>query len=77
MLEFICLLFINNLFDVCYLLFVICYTDTDSIFTQTPLPSHLSSSQLGQLKLERYFNEIIFLSPKVYTGKYLEGTLMR
>jgi len=39
-----------------YWLFVIQTQIADSIFTPTPVPSHLLGSELGQLKLERYFN---------------------
>lgn len=49
----------------------VCYTDTDSVYTTTPLSPHLLGSKLGQFKLENYFSEIIFLAPKVYTGKYI------
>lgn len=49
----------------------VCYTDTLSIYTTTPLSPHLLGSKLGQFKLENYFIEIIFLAPKVYTGKSL------
>jgi len=54
----------NNLLDIYY-------TDTDSIFTKTPLDPQLLGTNLGQFKLEKYFSEIIFLAPKVYIGKYL------
>jgi hypothetical protein len=30
----------------------VCYSDTDSVFTTHPLPSHLVGSELGQLKDE-------------------------
>jgi len=46
----------------------ILYTDTDSIFTTTPLSSILVGKKLGQMKLEGIFSEIVFLCPKVYGG---------
>lgn len=47
---------------------IIFYTDTDSIFSNKPLPSHLIGKELGKLKLENIFKEIIFICPKVYGG---------
>jgi hypothetical protein len=46
------------------------YTDTDSAYTDSPMPDHLVNSKvLGKLKLENICNKAIFLAPKVY---YLE-----
>nr|QWO71395.1 DNA polymerase [Termitomyces sp. K1Ag] len=45
------------------------YTDTDSIDINKPLPSQYVGEELGQMKLEHIFNEVIFLAPKVYGGK--------
>jgi DNA polymerase type B, organellar and viral len=44
------------------------YTDTDSIYTNKPLPDNLvSNKELGKLKLEFVANKAIFLAPKVYS----------
>ena len=43
------------------------YTDTDSAYTNAPLPSHLiSDTKLGLFKLERICKDVVFLAPKVY-----------
>jgi hypothetical protein len=43
------------------------YTDTDSAHFDGPLPSHfISSTILGQLKLEGIYDKALFLAPKVY-----------
>lgn len=48
-----------------------CYnTDTDSLFTDTPLPVELVGDKLGQFKLEMVASETYFISPKLY---YLEN----
>jgi hypothetical protein len=48
-----------------------CYnTDTDSLFTDTPLPEELVGDELGQFKLEMIASEAYFISPKLY---YLEN----
>jgi DNA polymerase elongation subunit (family B) len=48
------------------------YTDTDSIYTDKPLPDYMISNKiLGKMKLEYVLNKAIFLAPKVY---YLETT---
>ena len=45
------------------------YMDTDSVFTDKPLPDHLvSKTELGKLKLENIYKEAVFLAPKVYAG---------
>jgi DNA polymerase elongation subunit (family B) len=44
------------------------YFDTDSIFTDKPLPSWMISNKLGSLKLEYIFKEAVFLGPKIYAG---------
>jgi hypothetical protein len=49
------------------------YTDTDSVFTDKPLPSHLISKELGKLKLENVFKKAVFLAPKVYGGITLDN----
>nr|YP_009710628.1 DNA polymerase type B [Amanita brunnescens]QFZ98577.1 DNA polymerase type B [Amanita brunnescens] len=44
------------------------YSDTDSIFTDKPLPEDLiSNTILGKLKLEMIAKKAIFLAPKVYS----------
>jgi len=48
------------------------YSDTDSIYIDSPLPEYLvSSTELGKMKLEGIYDEAIFLTPKVYA---LENT---
>jgi DNA polymerase type B, organellar and viral len=49
------------------------YTDTDSGYFDKPLPDHLIGTELGKLKLEYIFKEVVFLSPKVYGGITNEG----
>jgi hypothetical protein len=52
--------------------FKLYYTDTDSIYIDRPLPTHLvNSNVLGLMKLECVLTDAIFLAPKVY---YLETT---
>ena len=36
------------------------------MFVNKPLPDYLVGKELGQLKLENIFKEIVFLAPKVY-----------
>jgi len=43
--------------------FILYYTDTDSIFIDTPLPAELVGNKLGQLKLEYIINRAVFLAP--------------
>jgi DNA polymerase type B, organellar and viral len=46
------------------------YTDTDSIYTDSELPTDfISDTVLGKLKLENICKKVIFLAPKMY---YLE-----
>lgn len=45
------------------------YTDTDSIVTDKPLKDSQVGKELGKMKLEHNYNEAVFLSPKVYSGK--------
>lgn len=49
------------------------YTDTDSIYTTTPLPDALINNELGGWKLEEEFKEAVFIAPKVYGGKTIDG----
>jgi hypothetical protein len=52
--------------------FKLYYSDTDSIYIDRPLPTHLvNSNVLGLMKLECVLTDAIFLAPKVY---YLETT---
>lgn len=45
------------------------YTDTDSIDIDRPLSdSFVSDTELGKMKLEHEFKEVVFLAPKVYGG---------
>jgi hypothetical protein len=44
------------------------YSDTDSIFTDVPIPDNLINNELGGLKLEYIFEDAVFLAPKVYGG---------
>jgi hypothetical protein len=52
---------------------VIYYTDTDSIFTNMPLPEQFVGKELGKFKLEYVFEEAVFLAPKVYGGIVLNN----
>lgn len=48
-----------------------CYnTDTDSLFTDVPLPEELVGDKIGQFKLEMVASESYVISPKLY---YLEN----
>jgi hypothetical protein len=42
------------------------YSDTDSAIFDTPLPTELVGSELGQVKLEHVISKAVFLAPKVY-----------
>lgn len=42
------------------------YSDTDSVFTDKPLPKELIGTKLGQLKLENIIKLGYFVAPKVY-----------
>jgi hypothetical protein len=44
----------------------ILYSDTDSIFTDKPLPDNLIGQGIGQWKLEGFYKKAVFLAPKVY-----------
>jgi hypothetical protein len=51
------------------------YTDTDSIFTEDELPSHLTSKELGYMKDEldgQYIEEGYFLDIKKYGYYYYD-----
>ena len=50
------------------------YTDTDSIFTDQPLPSHLvDDKKLGFMKLEYTLTDFVAIAPKVYGGVKVNG----
>jgi DNA polymerase elongation subunit (family B) len=54
--------------------FTLYYTDTDSVYTNKPLPDYLIDSKvLGKLKLENILDKAIFLSPKVYCLETIDG----
>ena len=53
--------------------FLLYYSDTDSLMTDRPIRNHLIGKGLGQFKLEKTFEEAIFLAPKVYGGVLAEG----
>lgn len=44
------------------------YSDTDSIDTNVLLDPKFIGDELGQMKLEHYFSEAVYLAPKVYGG---------
>nr|YP_010697740.1 hypothetical protein P1R16_mgp05 [Porodaedalea niemelaei]WCF76636.1 hypothetical protein [Porodaedalea niemelaei] len=47
----------------------ILYMDTDSLSLNGKLDPKYIGTELGKLKLEHIFNEVIYLAPKVYAGK--------
>lgn len=47
---------------------ILYYSDTDSIDISAYLPDHLVSKELGQMKLEQVWKEVVFIAPKVYGG---------
>lgn len=49
------------------------YSDTDSYFFNRSLPAEYVGSNIGQLKLEHIIVDAIFLAPKVYAFKTIEG----
>ena len=51
------------------------YMDTDSLFTDKPIPEYLvDATKLGKYKLENIYKEAVFLAPKVYGGILNNGT---
>jgi hypothetical protein len=53
------------------------YTDTDSIYIDSPLPEDfVSNTILGKMKLENVLEKAIFLSPKVYCLLTEDGKLI-
>ena len=54
--------------------FNVYYTDTDSIFTDQPLPNHLvDDKKLGYMKLEYTLTDFVAIAPKVYGGIKTNG----
>lgn len=54
------------------------YSDTDSIYTDRPLPDKfISNSRLGALKLEGIYDKAIFLAPKVYALKNTKEEIIK
>ena len=54
------------------------YTDTDSLYFDNKIPeTFISNTILGKLKLEGIFDEAIFLAPKVYALKNMEGEIIK
>lgn len=48
------------------------YSDTDSLYLDIELdPKYISDSNIGQFKLEKIFEKALFLSPKMYAGKFI------
>ena len=52
---------------------ILYYCDTDSIITDTVLPT---SSRLGDIKLEDKISEFIALAPKLYSYKNTSGDIL-
>jgi len=52
---------------------IILYSDTDSVFTDKPLPDYLVGNKLGQWKLEGLYKEAVFIAPKVYALIEING----
>ena len=60
--------FKNSLKDNLY------YSDTDSLYLDVELdPKYVSELELGKFKLEKKFIKALFLSPKMYAGKFLNN----
>jgi hypothetical protein len=53
--------------NICY------YTDTDSIFVKNKLDDRYIGKELGMFKLEYTIDEAIFIAPKVYYTRNIEG----
>jgi hypothetical protein len=45
------------------------YSDTDSFDVDKPLDPKFIGKELGKMKLEHIFKEVVYLAPKVYGGK--------
>src|SRR4029077_11732504 len=54
------------------------YSDTDSIYIESPLDDALVSSiELGKMKLEGIYDEVIFIAPKVYCLKNKNESIIK
>jgi len=53
------------------------YTDTDSIYIDTPLGNQYIGKELGLMKLECICNDAVFLAPKVYSLVTDNGVIMK
>jgi hypothetical protein len=51
------------------------YSDTDNIDIDRPLDLAFVGTELGQMKLEHIFEEVVYLAPKVYGGIVQEDIL--
>jgi DNA polymerase elongation subunit (family B) len=57
--------------------FKLFYSDTDSAYTDKPLPEDLVNSKvLGKMKLEHICDKAIFLAPKMYCLQTVEGKVI-
>lgn len=52
------------------------YTDTDSVVLRQKLPQSMVGKKLGDMKLEHIIQEGIFIAPKTYALKTVEGRLI-
>jgi hypothetical protein len=53
------------------------YTDTDSIYTDSDIdPNYIDDLVLGKLKLENICKNAIFLAPKMYLLKTIDGNII-
>lgn len=68
--EFICL----NLKNI--YLYNLYYSDTYSIYIGKPLSNELVGKDIGKLKLEYVFKEVVFLASKVYGSLKLSEELL-
>jgi hypothetical protein len=46
------------------------YEDTDCVVLNKPLPDNMVGNELGKIKLEFIYKEAVFLTSKVYSGKF-------
>jgi hypothetical protein len=53
------------------------YSDTDSIDMDKPLDPKFVGKELGKMKLEHIFNEVVYLAPKVYGGRTDDGDIVK
>lgn len=57
--------------------FKLFYSDTDSAFTNKPLPKEFIGEGLGLMKLEHICKDAVFLAPKVYALLTEDGLIMK